>query len=276
MERILVVDDDRSVRLSLTDILKLEGFEVEAAENGEVAVNRLRDASRPIDLMLLDLRMPVMDGMQVMEAAREISPETQIVLLTAHGSLESAIAALRSGANDYILKPSPSHEIVASIQRALERRRAELRRRGLLDTLESSLRELREPLAAGAVPADKREATAKASDGQIVVGEFTLDPAAHEFYAGGSIVTLTRNEVKLLALLMQQPGEVVSHTEIVREVQGYPASGFEAAEIVRPLVSRLRRKLETLPPAANCLQTVKTSGYRFNRRLHERESPDSP
>ncbi len=257
-ERILVVDDERAGRLSLAEILRLEGYAVDMAESGEQAVALLTAAAQPFDLMLLDLKMPGMDGMGVLTEARRIAPDMQIIFLTAHGSLESAIAALRHGAHDYLLKPSPTDEILGSVRQALERRRSEQRREELLESLESSVRALR-----GDSPAPQT-ATLE-SDQRLEVGGILLDAPAHSVSAGGRAVTLTPTELQLLRLLMQRPGVVLSPAQIVRAVQGYESEGIEAAEIVRPIISRLRRKLADLPGAANCLATVKGAGYRFEK-----------
>ncbi|MBI3363122.1 MAG: response regulator transcription factor [Chloroflexi bacterium] len=269
--RILVVDDDRAGRLSLAEILRLEGYSVEMAESGEAAVSLLRSADCPYDLMLLDLKMPGMDGMAVLEAARETAPDTQIIFLTAHGSLESAIAALRHGAHDYLIKPSPTGDIIASVQRGLERRRAESRRRRLLDSLESSLRELRGGEAFSIPPGER------GGEARFEIDGIGLDLAAHQLIVEGKAVELTPTELKLMACLMRQPGAVVKHAQIVREVHGYPASSYEAAEIVRPVVSRLRRKLAEVPGAEACVVTVKGTGYRFvgKAKDNDRHSPNT-
>jgi len=98
-KKILVVDDEPITRQSLTDILRLEGFTVASAPTGEAAVEYIRNHS--IDLIVLDLRMPGMGGMDVMRAISQISPETEIILLTAHGSMETAVDALRFRVHDY-------------------------------------------------------------------------------------------------------------------------------------------------------------------------------
>jgi DNA-binding response OmpR family regulator len=102
---ILVVDDELAMRESLREILELEGFQVSLADNGEAALDILAKQTS-IDLMLLDLMMKGMDGLETIEAAKSLSPETVIIMLTAHGTLESAIGAMRYGAFDYVLKPA--------------------------------------------------------------------------------------------------------------------------------------------------------------------------
>jgi YesN/AraC family two-component response regulator len=102
---ILVVDDEPVARQSLTDILRLEGYMVNSVPNGQAAVEYVR--THPVELLVVDLRMPGMDGLEVVQVVNQISPETEVILLTAFGSTESAIQALRLRIHDYLLKPAP-------------------------------------------------------------------------------------------------------------------------------------------------------------------------
>ena len=101
--KILVVDDEEAIRITLSEILAYENYNVVTAPSGRDAVEKL--TSEEFDLMLLDIRMPEMDGVEVMKKAGEISPDTQIVMVTGHGSLDTAIEALRHDVHDYLLKP---------------------------------------------------------------------------------------------------------------------------------------------------------------------------
>ena len=116
---ILVVDDELIERQTLTDILRLEGYHVASAANGEAAVDYVR--LNPVDLIILDLRMPGMSGLDVVKVVYRISPDTEIILLTAHGSIESAIDVRRSQVHDYLLKPASPVQIIDSVARAVWR-----------------------------------------------------------------------------------------------------------------------------------------------------------
>ncbi len=142
---LLIVDDERATRESLEEILTLEGFQVALADSGEQALAVLRDT--PIDLMLLDLKMKGMDGLQTTETAKQIAPDTVIIMLTAHGTLESAIAAMRRGAFDYLLKPATVSDIIASVQRGLSHRAQMLRQRDLVGLMQRAITELQTPVA---------------------------------------------------------------------------------------------------------------------------------
>src|SRR3990172_421527 len=139
--RILVVDDEEIPRLSLAEILRLEGYQVSTVGSGQSALDLLNGDN--FDLIVLDLKMPGMSGVEVMRAARQLAPETQIILLTAHGSLESAIEAMHNEVHDYILKPVDHRDLLESISKGLARRAELRRRRLLLHQIESSIQQLK-------------------------------------------------------------------------------------------------------------------------------------
>ncbi len=119
--RILVVDDEANARTALAELLRDEGYTIETAADGFKALPKLEEFAP--DLLLTDLRMPGMDGLELMRKARELDPETVVVLMTAHGAVDSAVAAMRSGAADYLPKPINMDELVIVLERELERRR---------------------------------------------------------------------------------------------------------------------------------------------------------
>src|SRR5678816_1773652 len=131
---ILVVDDEPVARQSLTDILRLEGYTVNAVPNGQAAVEYVR--THPVELVVVDLRKPGMDGLEVVQVVNQISPETEVILLTAFGSTETAIQALRVRVHDYLLKPAPPSQVVNSVKKGLARRDGRLKARGGSSTVE--------------------------------------------------------------------------------------------------------------------------------------------
>src|SRR5574339_856805 len=122
---ILVVDDEPVARQSLTDILRLEGYTVNSVPNGQSAVEYVR--THPVELMIVDLRMPGMDGLEVVQVVNQVSPETEVIILTAYGSTETAIQALRLRIHDYLQKPASPTQVLASVRKGLMRRTARLR-----------------------------------------------------------------------------------------------------------------------------------------------------
>jgi DNA-binding NtrC family response regulator len=138
--RILVVDDEPSIRLIVEDTLTLDGHQVTAVENGEAALALV--ANQSFDLALLDLVLPGMSGMEVLAALRQQSPDTVVILLTAHASLDTAVKALREGAHDYLFKPCKTVELRESVRQGLLKRQRILEQRRLLSKLEQHLTEL--------------------------------------------------------------------------------------------------------------------------------------
>jgi DNA-binding response OmpR family regulator len=252
--KILVVDDEPTVRESLEEILRLEGYSVVSVENGDLAVNALQ--SEGFDLILLDLKMPGLDGIDVMRLATKISPDTKIILLTGHGSIESAVEALRHSAHDYLIKPIPTHELLSSVGRAIAQRTELQKKRMLLEQLDISLQRLKDA---------ERVQSASLNDQQIVsLGNGTLvDLSRREVWRGDQRVGLTPTEGKLLRVLLQNRGRVLAHRDLVLLVQGYETTEWEAPEVLRPLISRLRRKLSAIPNGENWITNVRGTGYVF-------------
>jgi DNA-binding response OmpR family regulator len=237
---ILVVDDENVARQSLTDILKLEGYNVASAANGQAAVEFIR--THPVDLMVVDLRMPGMDGLEVVQVTNQIAADTEIVLLTAFASTDSAVQALRLRIHDYLIKPAAPAQVIASVKKGLARRAAKLQAKS--GSGESA--EL-----------DETTVEYKLKDGTIV------DLSRRQIRSGKKEEHLTPAEGRLLHILMENPGKVFSHRELVLLVQGYDTSQREAPEILRPLVSRLRHKLEKFPVLSERVASVRGTGYLY-------------
>jgi DNA-binding response OmpR family regulator len=234
---ILIVDDEEIARQSLTDILRLEGYNASAVPNGAAAIEYVR--THPIDLLVVDLKMPGMDGLQVIQAVNQTSPDTEVILLTAYGSTDSAIQALRLRIHDYLTKPAAPVQVVASVKKGLARRAAKLQAK------------------AGRGPVAEAEAAA-----EFVLSDGTrVDFSRRQIRAGRRLAHLTPAEGRLLRILMENEGKVFSHRELVMLVQGYDTSQREAPEILRPLVSRLRHKLETFPSLSARVASVRGTGY---------------
>jgi DNA-binding response OmpR family regulator len=251
---ILVVDDEPAMRETLQEILAQEGLQISQAESGETALAILQQT--PIDLMLLDLKMKGMDGIQVTEAAKQLSPDTVIIMLTAHGTLESAIAAMRRGAFDYLLKPAPVGDIVASVQRGLNHRSQMLRQRDLVGLMQRAISELQPPPGLGA--------SGPTSDRQLSRRGISLDLQRHIATAHEQLLDLTLTEFKMLAYLMERPDQVISPRELVAAVQGYDADEHEARAIVRVHIRRLRQKIEPDPDQPVFVLNVRGVGYLFS------------
>lgn len=257
--RILVVDDEATTRISLAELLRLEGYHVQIAASGEEAL-ALIEQEAPFDLMVVDIKMPGIDGLQLTEAVQQRSPDTVIILLTAFGSLETAIQALRRGAHDYLLKPCPVSQILESVRKGLTKSYQERHRRELLSRLEQTLSELQAierpivEVAPAPAPSEKQV---------LRVQDVRLDPERHQAWVGDRPVDLTPTEFKILAYLMEHADQVCTPQRLIRATQGYDADPWGTRAIVRVHIRRLRRKLEPDPSRPRYLINVRGVGYMF-------------
>ena len=249
---IMLVDDEEVIRQSVGEILRLEGYDVLPVASGEAALEELQ--SRTFDLILLDLKMPGVDGLQVLESVSRAAPDTKVIMLTAHGSLESAIDALRHGAHDYILKPATSRTILNSVAKGLARRAEQQHRRLLLEQIDATVQRLKD--------AEGLEYAVPSESGTLALEEgVMIDLARREIWRGNLRVVLTPTEGKLMKVLVENRGRVLTYRELVFLVQGYETTDWEAPEVLRPLISRLRRKLGVFPGGENWIINVRGTGY---------------
>ncbi len=261
---LLIVDDEDTARTSLADILRLEGYQVDTASGGELAIQKIMKHN--FDLILLDLKMPGVDGLDVLRTiaaqadsqARSLSaaqlPPT-VIMLTAHGSLESAIEALRQGAHDYLLKPSSPEQILNSVRQGLSSRTAQIQQSLRIQELEKARQHFEERS-----PESNR--TLRLAFYHLPHG-VVYDPARREIIHKNEVILLTPTEGKLIKVLLDNPGHVFNHRELVLLVQGYETKDWEAPEVLRPLISRLRRKLSRLPEGNRWITSIRGTGYVF-------------
>jgi two-component system response regulator MprA len=202
--RILVVDDDRSVRDALRRALTLGGYEVDAVEDGRQALTRLSTSSP--DAVVLDIGLPEVDGLEVCRRVRGAGDRTPILMLTARDAVSDRIDGLDAGADDYLVKPFDLGELKARIRALL------------------------------------RRANSGGDPGALSFAELALDRNRHGVTVGESFVELTRTEYQLLELLMLNPRSVLTHSVIYERVWGYDFG--PASNALRVYVGYLRRKLQ--------------------------------
>jgi two-component system response regulator MprA len=219
--RIMVVDDERAVRDSLRRALTLEGYDVELAEDGEQALERLEGGDAQPDVVVLDVLMPGIDGLEVCRRLRGRGLRTPVLMLTARDGVKDRVAGLDAGADDYVVKPFALEELFARV-------RALLRRTGV-DT-----------------------------DEVLRFTDLELDPGTHQARRAGERLELTRTEFSLLELFMRNPRQVLTRSIIFERVWGYDF-GY-ASNSLDVYIGYLRRKTEVggLP---RLIQTVRGVGY---------------
>jgi DNA-binding response OmpR family regulator len=253
--KILVVDDERSVRVMLEAALRAQGYRVSCAATGAVARQLLEEEE--FDVVLLDLQLGDTDGIEVLREAKRLWPATEVILLTAHGSINSAISALRHGAFDYLLKPAQIHDIRERVERGLEQRRTALQRGELLQRISESARALGliESGAGGALPPQP------SNSDRIEVGPLLLDLRRHGASLGSQLLSLTRTEFALLTALAQQPDTALSYSTLSEAVYGRAQPEDEARALLRPHIARLRHKLESTGVGGVALVSIRSMGY---------------
>jgi DNA-binding response OmpR family regulator len=255
---IMVVDDEATARVSLAEILRLEGYQIATAASGEEALS-LMDKSEPFDLMVLDIKMPGMSGLEVTEVVQERYPGVVIVLLTAFGALETAIEAIRKGASDYLLKPASVPDILESVRNGLVKHRQTQRRQHLVNQLQQTLSELAAAEGAEAL----EEEVASQPSRFIQIRDVVVDRQKHIVTQEGKLLDLTPTEFKILTCLMETPDRVWSPQELVRQAQGYETDAWGARAIIRVHIRRLRKKMEADPSDPEYIINMRGVGYVF-------------
>ncbi|HZA79239.1 MAG TPA: response regulator transcription factor [Acidimicrobiales bacterium] len=225
--RILVVDDDPTVSEVVARYLERDGYAVETVADGRVALDRA--LAEPPDLVVLDLMLPGVDGLEVCRRLRALAP-VPIVILTARGQESDRIVGLDLGADDYVSKPFSTKELVARVRAVLRRARG--------------------PLAAAGPDAPR----------VYVDGDLEVDIAARQARMGGEVISLTAREFELLAFLVRHPRRAFQREELLEGVWGYR---YGDASTVTVHVRRLREKVEPDPANPVRIATVWGVGYRW-------------
>ena len=221
MSRVLIVDDEPAVRSALDRALRLDGYEVTPAADGREALDRMAEST--FDVVVLDVAMPVMDGLEVCRRLRDAGDRTPVLMLTARDAIDDRVAGLDAGADDYLVKPFALRELKARLRALL--RRAE--------------------------PPDAEHDVLRFAD-------LRLDRSAWEAYRGDRKLELSRTEFQLLAMFMEHPRQVLTRSQIFERVWGYDFGS--SSNSLGVYMGYLRRKTE-LDGEPRLLHTVRGVGY---------------
>jgi DNA-binding response OmpR family regulator len=224
MSRILIIEDETPMRTALTDVLEGEGYRVLSAADGESGLNRALE-EKP-DLILLDIMMPKLDGYEVAAELRRLANPVPILMLTAKGQVEDRVTGLDAGADDYLVKPFSTEELLARV-RALLRR-------------------------------FQRQTKAAT---KLKLGDVEIDLVRQKAMRGKKEIHMTATEFAMLRLLAETPGEPVSRERFLDVVWGYAA--FPTTRTVDTHIGNLRGKIEPNPDSPRWLKTVHGVGYRL-------------
>lgn len=224
-KHILVVDDESQITRVLRTALSSHGYDIRVANDGETALEIMKDWTP--DLVITDLAMPNMDGLELCRRLR-VKTQVPIIVLSVRGEERTKVKALDAGADDYVTKPFGIEELLARV-------RANLRRR--------------------------RTKEDEAESAPIATGDFKIDPGARSVLVKDRAVHLTPKEFDLLLYLARHPGKVITHRTLLSAVWG--GESTEQVEYLRVFVGQLRRKLEPTPNSPRYIVTDPWVGYRF-------------
>ena len=233
--RVLIVEDEQELARLVKRHLEVNGCEARIASDGESALHAADE--RPFDLVLLDIMLPGIDGLEVCRRLRARKHHMPVVMLTARSSELEKVLGLEIGADDYVTKPFSIQELLARIKAIFRR----------MDALSAT--------------------RANSASRLTVGGELAIDPAAREAFVRGERLALTHKEFDLLLHFAQNPGRVYTRAQLLDAVWGYSHEGYEHA--INCHINRLRAKIEADPGAPELLLTVWGVGYRFTSAVVE-------
>lgn len=256
--RILVVDDETVIRSFLVRVLERAGYDVEAASDGRAALNCL--TQRRFDLLLSDIKMEHLDGVELLREAKTHQPDIAVILLTGHATVPSAIEALRQGAHDYLLKPVKNEDILQAVEAGLDSRKRQQRRDQLEAIAEQMLTVVQ---GGGALADDTSPADAPPARQKLVLGTLELDASAYIARLNDTRLDLTPTEFRLLLELTRANGAAIDFVNLVQSACGYTCTRNEAREIIGTHVLNLRSKLGIESGAPYYVESVRGVGYRL-------------
>ncbi len=254
MARILIVEDEEKIARFVTLELEHEGYQVEHAADGRTAVDLALE--RDYDLILLDVLLPQLNGMEVLRRVRK-HKDVPVIMVTARDAVMDKVAGLDAGADDYLTKPFAIEELFARIRVALKRAEAVRAASGAVGT-SAGAGATGAGTAATSPAGDSAKTSASPSPATLAVGSVALDPDRREVTVGGSPIALTAREFDVLALLMAHASTVLTRERIAHEALGYEYVGDTNNVDVH--IAHLRAKIEDAG-GARIIQTVRGVGY---------------
>jgi DNA-binding response OmpR family regulator len=255
---ILIIDDDISVRQRLTDLLEKEKYNVIASLGDDGVFNTLEDGD--ISVIIIEIHLQDVDGFELIQQAQEISPHTEIIILTEEGTIESAIQAIQLGVHDYLLKSDPEQEILSSVASVIARQNLRKRNRIILEQMEKTLWEMKDLYGIGEV-VDQNDHVLRLPDG------IQADLAQRKLWKDDKKVYLTQSQSNLFKAFIVNWGHVLTSAELLFAAFGDEVDEREAPYVLRPLLSHLRKRLAVFEGAEKWIKTIRGTGYVFETLL---------
>ena len=260
---ILIIDDEASLRQTLARILQRTGYEVTTAADGQEGLALISE--HPFDLVYSDIRMPDMNGLELLKIVHTKFPNLPVVLFTAQPDLNSAVEAVRSGAVDYLMKPLKPQALIERTQSILEKKQKERRKREIQRQIEALQAEL------NALEKGNREETGNSkpeqapatSDRYVRLGTLSLDLYSRRVTINDQAVDLPPTSFDYLLALVRHSPNVVDYQTLVSEAQGYETDTREAQELTKWHIHHIRQAIEPEPRKPVHVINVRGTGYRL-------------
>ena len=260
---ILILDDEASLRQTMARILQRGGYEVTTAANGEEGLTLVSEHS--FDLVYLDIRMPDMNGLELLKTIHAKLPDLPVILFTAQPDLNSAVEAVRSGATDYLLKPLKPQTVLERTQSILEKSQVDRRKREIQRQIESLQTELTalEKGSKDEKSDSKAEQASASSDRFVKLGPLSLDLYARRVTLDDNAVELSPTSFDYLLSLVRHSPNVVDYQTLASEAQGYETDTREAQELTKWHIHHIRQAIEPDPRKPIHVINVRGRGYRL-------------
>lgn len=255
LTKILIVDDDPIIRHLLSNLLQSE-YHVTAVNCGQCAVETI--AKNTFALALLDIHLEDTNGIDLLRVLKAKSPDTTFIMLTGQASLETAVAALRYGAHDYLQKPIQADNLRESLRKGLEKRQEILQNRTLLNQIRAVSNILEQM---DAKQEQNQQPPPNVVQRFIHHRSLRIDLMRHRVSIDQKNIQLSPIEYKILVYLAEATPRVIAPRELVTAVQGHESEAWEASEIIRPHIYRIRQKIKAVAPQVEIVRTVRGIGY---------------
>ena len=256
---ILIIDDESSLRQTLARILQRDGYEVTTAASGMEGLSLV--TQHTFDLVYLDIRMPDMNGLDVLKTIHAEQPELPVILFTAQPDLHSAVEALRRGASDYLMKPLKPETVLARTLSILSEQQKKKRRKEILRQMEELQTELDALDGNSSPPRESR--TGPVSDRFIKRGILTLDLHTRRIMVNEQPVSLAPTSFDYLLVLVRHAPNVVDYQTLVSEAQGYQVDAREAQELTKWHIHNIRQAVESDAHDLLHVINLRGTGYRL-------------
>jgi DNA-binding response OmpR family regulator len=258
---ILIIDDEAGLRQTLARILHQAGWDVITASNGPEALELL--AANQTDLVYLDLRLPDMNGLEILKEIRRKYASLPVILLTAYGSLQTSVEALRLGVTDYLLKPIKPAALLDRTAALMKDQAVERRRREIENQIEALKLELETLNSTGEQPPAGTNQIPPADSRIIKIGQLLIDPLVRRATLAGEALFLAPGAFEYLVVLIRHASAIVDYQTLVLESQGYQCGPDEARDLAKRQIHQIRAALEQTQNRSISLVTVRNVGYRL-------------